>query len=224
MKRIIWTFWTDINPMSDNRKRCLDSIIKNTNVEVSLITAYNLKDYEKLECPIHPSYEYLSAVHRSDYLRTYWMHHFGGGYTDIKDTNSDWNVFFDKLEVSKCLGIGYTEIGPGGVANVGEPMKSLLKSNWKYILGNGAYIWKPGTKFTSSWLASLHYVLDLKYEMLKKFPANNPRDHKKDGENVRDGYPIKWTELLGNLFHPLCYEYKNLILHGLVPPSFTNYQ
>ena len=73
--------------MSDKRKKCLDSIKQNIGVKVILITPNNLDKYILKDYPLHKSYKYLSEVHKSDYLRTYFMHHYGGGYTDIKNTN-----------------------------------------------------------------------------------------------------------------------------------------
>ena len=105
-KKCIYTFWTGDNEMPENRKRCLYLIKKLSNVDVILITKDNLNQYI-LE-PLHPSYEYLSFTHRADYLRTYFMHFYGGGYSDIKETTGSWDKYFDILDSSDYYAIGYT--------------------------------------------------------------------------------------------------------------------
>jgi Capsular polysaccharide synthesis protein len=218
----IWVFWTDKNEMSDNRKRCLDSILLNSQVLVELVNHSNLSNYVLPDFPIHSAYEYLSSVHKSDYLRTYFMHFYGGGYSDIKYTNHSWKPYFLKLDHSDAYGMGYTEIGPGGVAPLPGALGLNLRRNWNLLLGNGAYIWKPNNEFTSNWLLNLHQTLDMKHDALKAKPARTPRD--KYNVNDPNSYPLRWSEILGDIFHPLCYEYRDKIIHGLVPPSFTNYQ
>lgn len=78
-------FWTnDKGEITPNRFRSLNQFKEISEVDVILITKDNLHEYILPENPLHPSYKYLSAVHRSDYLRTYFMHFYGGGYSDIK--------------------------------------------------------------------------------------------------------------------------------------------
>ena len=40
-------------------------------------------DVEPLLGEVHPAYEYLSLVHRSDYLRCELLHRYGGLYADL---------------------------------------------------------------------------------------------------------------------------------------------
>ena len=49
--------------------------------------------------PIHPAYNFLSNIHRSDYLRCYFMHILGGGYADIKfyTKNNNWCDAFNLI-------------------------------------------------------------------------------------------------------------------------------
>ena len=44
----------------------------------------NLSSWIAEKSPLHPAYNYLSSVHKADYLRCYLMHHHGGAYSDIK--------------------------------------------------------------------------------------------------------------------------------------------
>ena len=48
------------------------------------MTPANLQDWVVAGHPLHPAYNDLSLVHRSDYLRAYLLHHHGGGYCDLK--------------------------------------------------------------------------------------------------------------------------------------------
>lgn len=62
-------------------------------INPALLPFFILKD-----APLHPSYSFLSGVHRSDYLRCYLMHHYGGGYSDIKHMHFDIGPLINRLE------------------------------------------------------------------------------------------------------------------------------
>ena len=82
--RKIYTFWTGNNPMSESRQSHFELLKLVSGVEVVLITPNNLSEYILPEYPLHHAFKYLSLVHKADYLRCYFMHHYGGGYSDIK--------------------------------------------------------------------------------------------------------------------------------------------
>jgi mannosyltransferase OCH1-like enzyme len=83
--RKIYCVWVGENTaMNENRINGLESIRKNSGVEVVLVNNDNLNSFVKEGHPIHEGFKYLSDVHKSDYLRCYLMHHYGGGYSDIK--------------------------------------------------------------------------------------------------------------------------------------------
>ena len=80
------------------------------------------------------------------------MHHHGGGYADIKTYPNSWVEAFDQLENSDAYALGYKEVGWWGVANqtiTEEPLKGDLNNYWRCLIGNGAYIFRPYTKFYS---------------------------------------------------------------------------
>jgi hypothetical protein len=201
--------------MNEIRLNSIEKLKEISKCNIILITNKNLKKYILPSIPLHPSYEYLSFTHRSDYLRTYFMHFYGGGYSDIKCTTGNWKSSFDELYNSNDFWInGYTEV-KNGVAY--EP----LKNNFNELIGNGAYICKPQTLLTTEWYNSMISLLDEKLEKLKKFPATFPRDCLE----VSNGkYPIKWTEMLGDIFHKVCYKYKKKLLHTLPISIFQNYR
>ena len=51
---------------------------------------------------MHARYRDLHVVHRSDYLRAYFLHFFGGGYTDIKEPIGSWAAAFDRFDASSA--------------------------------------------------------------------------------------------------------------------------
>jgi len=54
------------------------------DVPVILITSKNFPSFIKQTHPIHKSFELLFGNHKSDYVRAYLLHHYAGGYHDIK--------------------------------------------------------------------------------------------------------------------------------------------
>lgn len=96
-----------LNPMSNNRRRSITSLQAVAGVPVVLVTPENLPQFIQPNAPLHPAFEYLSLVHKSDYLRCYFMHHLGGGYSDIKPCRHNWLASFEQLEASPAYAIGW---------------------------------------------------------------------------------------------------------------------
>jgi len=137
--------------MSPQRKECLDFILANAKCEVVLVRPDNLDKYVLPDQPIHPAYQYLSETHKADYLRTYFMHFLGGGYTDIKKFEGDWNKAFDDINAREDIFL--TDImknlkmmlrGVSGQRDSGNnslqivPTLSALKQS---LLPNGIRVW-----------------------------------------------------------------------------------
>jgi len=219
----VWCFWLGTVPMSEQRSQCLKSIKDIIGVEVELVTDHTLQKYIKDSAPFHEAYQYLSGTHKCDYARGYFMHHYGGGYTDIKTTTVSWKPYFDELrEDPELWAIGYQEGDANGVAPAigDEGLTEKMKKNYKKLIGNGAYIFKPGTKFTKAWTDQVNSELDKHLSELKKHPAK----HSRDGEHGKDTkYPISWSGILGSIFHPLTYKFSKHIRRDLPTPQFTNY-
>lgn len=223
--RIIWCFWTGSNELTANRVKALRSLERNSGVKVQLVTQDNLSDYVKKDYPLHPAYEYLSCVHKSDYLRAYFMRHYGGGYCDIKPISSGWIEAFEKLEKSDKICIGYSELSPRDVGYVRsyfteKESKEINKDMFFYyslLIGNCAYIFRANTQFSKIWMDELHRRLDLQLPILKLHPGGIW------GESA--GYPIEWTSILGQIFHPLSLIFNEQILHDeQIKPIFKNYR
>lgn len=81
LNKTIWMFWTGDNEMSGTRKGAFDSFCEtNSGCDVRLVTN---KEIDLLH-DIHEGYQYLSPIQKGDYLKAYFMHNFGGGYSDVK--------------------------------------------------------------------------------------------------------------------------------------------
>lgn len=208
----VFCFWTGENEMSANRKSGLKSLEQKAKVPVILITPKNLKDFLIEDAPLHPAFVYLSLVHRSDYLRCYFMHHHGGGYADVKTFHHSWINAFSNLKKKKDkFIIGYPEVG--GIAPVGGQLEKDLKFHLPLLIGNGAYICRSNTKFTAEWYHELHRRMDEYQPLLEKHHNGEIAD-----------YPVPYTFLLGQIFHPLSLKYhKNLLQDKNLMPDFKNY-
>jgi hypothetical protein len=213
-KYIIYVFWTGDNEITQNRINSLEQLKTVSNCKVVVVTKDNLHQYILPNEPIHPAYEYLSFTHRADYLRTYFMNFHGGGYSDIKRTTGSWIPTFDELENTDYWIAGYTEV-EGGVGF------TPLINNYKELIGNGCYICKPQTPLTKEWYSSMISLLDEKLPKLIEFPATFPQDC---AEVSNGKYPIEWNEMLGRIFHRVCYNYKDKLLHTLPISEFTYYR
>ena len=91
--------------MHGARKEAYETLVQNIGVEVELVTEKNLHFYNVSSHPFHKAISFplgkgLSAIHVGDYLRVYFMHHYGGGYHDIKRhaAGASWASSFDLIE------------------------------------------------------------------------------------------------------------------------------
>jgi len=210
---IIYTFWTGDNELTPNRKKGLESLRKNTEVEVKLITQKNLDKYILKDYPLHKAYEYLSYVHRADYLRCYFMLHYGGGYADVKPFNHSWKKAFEKLNNdSEKWVIGYQELGAWGVPVVQGKLGKDIKTYYLYLLGIISFVFKPYSPIAQEWMDELNLRLDENYEVLKRNPAIDPF-------GTNNNYPIPWSYILGQILHPLFLKYhdKTIKTKKLIP-------
>jgi FkbM family methyltransferase len=219
--KTIYTFWNGSSPLSESRITNLNLLQNISQCNVHFILEKDISEYILTTEPLHPAFTYLSATHKADYLRTYFLHFYGGGYSDIKNPTGSWIEMFEEIENSgeeeEILGCGYTEIGEYGVAH------SDYKTEWQKLIGNGAYIFKPNTTFTKEWYSTMLHLLDTKIVVLREyFLACYGNIHPQ--ASSEDGYPIGWNEMLGQIFHPLVYKYHTRILHTLPCPEFTNYR
>lgn len=215
--RYLFCFWFGSSEITSNRNRtqCLYDIQQKSGVNVQFLSNSGIDKFIIPAFPLHPSFQYLSETHKADYMRTYISHFIGGGYTDIKRQECDWNDSYDILIQDDTLfGIGYPEIGPNGVGY--HP----VAEHWKKLIGNGAYIFRPGTVFTKQWYEDMIKLLDNKHDALVIHPALHPQDCRDNGSE----YPIEWNEMLGRIFHRINYLWHPKIKATLIHPQFYNYR
>lgn len=215
--KIIFIFWTGTNEMSFRRIHCINALKQDTGCEIRLITVENLADYIVEGDPLHPAYEYLSETHKSDYLRTYFMYHYGGGYSDIKIPNGSWVNGFDTMQKNPEIWInGYHETCPESIAH--GPSAHL----WDRLPGNCAYIIRPKTEFVAAWKRHQGEVLDRHYEALKKHPSTQPDCCIEYVPGTL--YPLHWNEILGRIFHEESAKCVDRIRFDIPTPNFNFYR
>jgi hypothetical protein len=246
----IYCWWLNEEEMSSNRKKSLDNLKETTGCEIVFIDNKTLSNYILPEYPLHEGYAFLSEIQKGDYLKCYFMHHYGGGYTDIKQTTGSWVNLFDALYSNDNIYcIGYKEKSPNDIAILEkctlDPKESKycrshtlsqdgsrwdsseIKQNWSSLIGNGAFICKKNTPLTLDWWQGLNEKMDGYLTKLKANPAQWGRDARhyvNPKTEELSNYPIGWAVINGNIFHPLCLKYKNNILQDLHYPIVTNYQ
>jgi hypothetical protein len=224
MDKIIYTFWTGDNEMSKNRKDCIQQLKNTTGCKVELITKETLNSYILDHVPLHEAYNYLSETHKADYLRTYFMNFYGGGYSDIKQTTGSWIKAFNDLEESDNIWMNGFRLS--GENDVSYEEHSIY---WESLIGQSSYISKPQTPLTIEWYSEMISLLDKKIIGLRKNPAKFPQDHSGRGFGLkyREGfskYPIGWNEMLGHIFDRISYKYKDKLLQTVPTPICVNYR
>jgi hypothetical protein len=224
---VVFSFWLgDIATMSGERLRSLLAIQFNINAPFQFIPEANLEPWILTENPLHPAYPFLSKVHQNDYLRMYFLHHYGGGYTDIKPPSRGWRDAFKKFEQSGMDIAGYSELRPTSVAQLPGQLGQQLRENYSKVLGVCCLIARPLTSFSIEWKRRVHAYLDENLEDLKRFPARDPADfHKKILANGnRSNYPLAWTGVGGDILHPLMLEMADQLLHVDIAPAASQYK
>ena len=183
-----WFLWTGDNPMPAYLQCCIETfevlaaahfcvrIVRPQDVEVLLAAgeAGDTHKNPKSRC-LHPAWEYLSYVHRADYLRCEILHAYGGLYCDC-DTIcwSDLSRLLDELRG------GYSAVLP-------EP--GLL-----YETGMNAGLFRRASYFTRCWRAALRNRLDARLNALQEFRHQNSAPNED---------ALEWNEILRDLVVPI---------------------
>ena len=222
--KVVFICWfgiknNEIPIMSQPRFNALNNLLDNIGVPVIIITELNYKCFIKKEYPLHKAFEYLSGVHKSDYMRCYLLLHYGGGYHDIKFRNKSWenvwnddnwtkdnNIWMYGRREKKKTSIGY----PPGMNYIVNEFNKLVTMGW--------IICKPNTLYLKDLVNQIEEKLDYHINNLIKYPAKLPGGYyfDKPFDLVPEkSYPIRWLEILGELFHPLMLKYNEHIKFGL---------
>ena len=199
--RTVFCFWTGDNELTPGRQAGMESIrAHNPDLDVVLVTPQNLDEYVVPGHPLHPAYLNLSLNHRSDYLRAYFLHHHGGGYSDIKQTDHSWRGALDRLNATPDLWfVGYPEVSSSAVGGRDARLGPDIRRHYSSLIGFATFFARPMTPFTAEWLREIERRLDYYAEEISLTPGNMWGDN--------PGYPIAWIELGFDVFHPLQLKY-----------------
>lgn len=231
---IVWCYWSGPK-MSENRKKSFQYLIKNIGAPVYLITPQNLPSLVKPDFPLHPAFEYLSAVHKSDYIRAYILHHYGGAWHDVKATNvsfeKTWDLFVDK----NIWMIGSPEI-KNGAAPVYDTAGRYMLDYYKELISVPRWIGRAYTDLSLASLTGINKDLNENLETLAQHPAKHPREKyiapknklhnmliwaKQLASGRNPKYPLPWT-LFGNSFHPAVLEFRKHVSRQLPVDTIKN--
>ena len=204
-------------PLTNNRIQALKSMKKEMGVNIILINNSNLGKYiNKMNIKLHPAIRYLSANHISDYLRVLFANHFPSqliGYSDIKYFNKSWLPSFQLLQKNKNLQlIGTKLFHKDWIATRQDTINKQLIGKHNIIPSQGYWIARKASPIFKQWLIKLNNILDTKLQLLKLNPAKTDRcctDIKNSTYPIdyQPDYPIKWNEICGEIFQPLCLKY-----------------
>ena len=225
--KILYMFWTGDNPLTDNRKKSIELIKNTSGLKVIILDKNTIFDFELQNNRFHGAYKYLSAVHKSDYLRAYFMNFYGGCYSDIKPNIFNWLPYVNILENNPYKDVvGYSEEKPEDIGiEENDPEQFNMRKKYFIFSGNCSYICKKNSFITNLWYKKITNKLDEKMPLLQKFPAQEPRDfNNKIINGIASQYPIKWTEICGNIFHKICWLNNDRFLNILPRPICYNYQ
>lgn len=205
LPRVIWCFWVGDNPLTPAREAGFASIVdSNPDFTVELVTPERLDDLLVDGHPLHPSYQQLSYNHRSDYLRAYFLHHYGGAYADVKPIVGPWSRPFERFEASDAWVMGPPLTRPDWAGNPSGRLEEHLRRYYRSIPSGGMLMARSYTALTAEWLRELERRLDYYAPALWEHPG---------GIWGQDpAYPIDWMELQGNIFQPLCLKYRSWVL------------
>lgn len=220
INKCIYMLWLGNEELNENRLTAINNMPNNT----VLITKDNLYQYIKINHPLHPAYESLSTVHKSDYMRCYLMHHYGGGYSDIKYTNINWGNAFTTMDTNhkiELMGVkttyGHTY---AGIELWSDTLKNTILNNIDSLICMGYMVCRPYSTITNKWYNELHVQLDSYLDRLYLHPAKYTREcfdpqlghamatPKWEGiSEYHSMYPISWNLLLSQILYPIQVEY-----------------
>ncbi len=225
--RVLFCYWSG-GPMPEVRKLSLEYLLTYAGVPVVLVNKESFLSRSSEENPVHPAFEFLSAVHQSDYVRTYLWHYVGGGWHDIKASKVNLACAWDEFSDPQVIFVGKPEHAKGP-AKVFDKEGRWMPDYWKDLVSVIAWVGRPNTKFSKAVLAEMHTYLDGQLLELRKHPGKHSREkkiqsrtllghHAKKVYHLMMGreihYPIPWT-LFGNLFHPINFIFKNQVSKNL---------
>lgn len=192
--------WTGDNPLTENRARNLEVIRSRIGLPVELVTPSTIGDWLVGGEPLHPAYEHLSLIHRSDYLRGYLMHHHGGAYLDIKAPLQSWAGSYEDMRSDPdAWAMSFSASHANWPAKLRGRIGRDIIVRYRMIFGNSGFMMRSHTSLTAEWMAEMDRRLDDAQEELARHPGGVY------GEGP--GYPLSWNDLLARVLDPLNLKY-----------------
>ena len=213
---VIYQFWTGDNVRSSRRQQAYENSAKNFNVPVKLLYKQDIESLILPQHPLHPIYDYLSYVHKSDYLRSYFMHFYGGGYADIKYYSGDnnWKQMFSRINEHPQIDIigqkqvieypYFYDIKCSTISKYSDNsfLNRLNQATVPKLLGNSYFIVRPHSKFSQQWYKRINQHCDQIFQKVKANPGMMSDNNQ--ASTFKTAYPIRWQQLQRQIFHPLC--------------------
>ena len=199
----IWFCWTGDNPLPAYLSLCMESFARRAapdgRFRVHLVRA---RDVEQLLCgQVHPAYDYLSLVHRADYLRCELLHRYGGLYCDV-DTIcvSDLSAPLQALRSRSAVLCAPSLLFDLGL-NVGLCRRdSLFTRSWRRALRSRCPLRLASISCQPRAAHAKHPLLsrrlDVRLDALREFRFVND-DPREDA--------LQWDEILRDIVVPLSY-------------------
>lgn len=215
---ILWAIWLGPAP-GRRRESSLRALHDQPGLDVRLILEPSALELSGQ--PFHPAFDHLHDVHKSDYLRAYAMHHYGGAYTDVKPLRPAVRAAVDTLNRDDdAWMLGYREITSTYVGDLPHELGGYLKAHYRAVLGPSAFVCRPHSPFTAEWLRELHARLDYYLEPLQEAQAAGC-----DPYSAPPEYPIRWSEILADITQPLCLKHQSHVrFTDAIRPTLKDYR
>lgn len=190
----------------------------NGHLDVTLVTPENLDDYVLPSSPLHPSYAHLSDVHKSDYLHSYLMHHYGGAFTGIKKHHHSWTQAFEQSEADPdAWVIGYRIQRSTEATYFNGPLCRDIRRNYASLIVFSGKVVRANSPITHEWILEVERRLDYYSSLLALAPG--------DAYGPNEGYPVPWTRLGSQVFEPLCLKYRQHIrINDILKPQLWGHR
>lgn len=204
--RRLYLLWTGDNPLTSNRRRSVDVVREeNPDLSVELVTPENLADYVVDGHPLPTTYEHLSPVHRSDYLRAYLMYHHGGVYLDIKPYRGRASAYLDVLDTDPTVwAVGSAEVPGNWSPALRGRLSADLTTHAGKVLNQASFAFRPHTELAAAWLAEMERRLRYFADVLSTHPAI-------DAMGTYGEYPVPWFALHSASLSPLALKHHDRV-------------
>lgn len=199
---VAYIFWTGENDLPKTRLTALQGLrAQNPGTSIELITPDRLPEYIVDEAPLHPAYEHLSYVHKSDYLRSYFMHFHGGVYLDLKPLSAPVLGLVEKLNSNDSVwACGPSELSKFNASPASGRLGRDQEKYFRQCISQYLFAFKPGSSWTSDWYHEVQRRMDYFEDLLIAHPAQ-------DAYGRTGDYPVPWNSLHGVVFTPLTLKY-----------------